>query len=332
MDLKSLTNEQLHQSTKASVGNERDALKIVLLHVVEVQRRHMYLDYGRSSLFEYLTKDMGYANGCAQRRIDAARLSLDVPELIDQLENGDLNLGQVTVVKAALRQVEAENKFITADLKQEVVSEIVGKSIEESQVIVAKSFGVKIKEETKVRHQADESVRLELTLTKEQWVKFQEMRELLSHSTSSGSWDQVFEHVADKVIQEKNKILQRKFSSKKRSVDTKSTQDAKVQTSKKQKVDRNTVSDETESSKSGVRCTSRTAIPSSTLRELFKKQTCCQFEDKKSGRKCGSKWQLQTDHVIPIWAGGDNSLGNLQRLCSKHNRLKYSREAGIRNV
>ena len=142
MDLKSLTNQQLHDSMKVSVGNERDALRVVLLHVAETQRRHSYLDYGRSSLFEYLTIDMAYANGCAQRRIDAARLSFDVPTLIDNLDSGDLNLGQVSVIKMALRQVESEKKFVSAEQKQEEVAEIIRKPVEVSQVIDAQAVGV----------------------------------------------------------------------------------------------------------------------------------------------------------------------------------------------
>ena len=37
----------------------------------------MHLDFGYSSLFDYLTERMGYANGSAQRRIDVALGSLD---------------------------------------------------------------------------------------------------------------------------------------------------------------------------------------------------------------------------------------------------------------
>ncbi|MEQ1878378.1 MAG: HNH endonuclease signature motif containing protein, partial [Bdellovibrionia bacterium] len=53
---------------------------------------------------------------------------------------------------------------------------------------------------------------------------------------------------------------------------------------------------------------------------------CCEFVDPKTGNRCSSKFLLQIDHKIPIWAGGTNEPGNLQLLCSTHNRLKYAIE------
>src|SRR5207253_8723432 len=86
------------------------------------------------------------------------------------------------------------------------------KSYEDSQTTVARSLDIEIKQSPKTQHQADESVRLEVTLSKEQWRKLQQMRELLSSSLPNGSWDQVLEHIANKVIQQKNKISRRPYS------------------------------------------------------------------------------------------------------------------------
>ena len=61
-----------------------------------MERRKLHLTFGYSSLFDYLTKCIGYSNGSAQRRIDAARLADDTPEVIDKLESGELNLAQVS--------------------------------------------------------------------------------------------------------------------------------------------------------------------------------------------------------------------------------------------
>ena len=44
MDLKKLSNSDLHDSFKKSVQAECQALKDVLLHVIEVDRRQMYFD------------------------------------------------------------------------------------------------------------------------------------------------------------------------------------------------------------------------------------------------------------------------------------------------
>ncbi|MBN2184992.1 MAG: HNH endonuclease [Candidatus Krumholzibacteriota bacterium] len=46
------------------------------------------------------------------------------------------------------------------------------------------------------------------------------------------------------------------------------------------------------------------------------------------GRKCGSRHNLQVDHIVPFALGGTNSLDNLQLLCQKHNLLKAEHDFG----
>ena len=363
MNLRSLNNDQLHASFKRHAQREREILCEVLLHVVEAHRRQLYLNFGRTSLYAYMTLDLGYSNNCAQRRIDAARLSQDVPDLIDLMRTGEMNLGKVTTVQSAVRQVALDNnEKVPAELKNEVVFEILGKTVAESEVIVAKNFGVQVKEHTKVKHQADESVRLEVTLSKEQWEKLEEMRALLSQSTKSNNWDHVLEYVAEKVIQQKKKVLKKSAANNDAQkatstthhnefvtdpVSAKSKDDTPTNTSDLDRTASNELKEPENCNEFGKSkpCDNlkkpepsndvpsthfkRTAIPAKTLRALYEQQTCCQYVDKKTGLMCQSKWHLQTDHIVPIWAGGDNSLENLQRLCATHNKLRYQKQAGI---
>ena len=46
------------------------------------------------------------------------------------------------------------------------------------------------------------------------------------------------------------------------------------------------------------------------------------------GRRCGSRHDLQIDHIIPRALGGDNSPANLRLLCGRHNRLEAERVLG----
>ena len=39
------------------------------------------------------------------------------------------------------------------------------------------------------------------------------------------------------------------------------------------------------------------------------------------GRPCGSRWQLELDHVHPVALGGETSMSNLRLLCRAHNQL-----------
>jgi hypothetical protein len=177
-----------------------------------VEQRRLYLKKGHGNLFLYLTLEMGYANGPAQRRIDAARLSVVVPSLIDDIKQGEINLSQVGVVQQSIRQKESELKEAGMKTKQmealdkaELLNQLKNKSVHESEVIVSQMLDLEMKTKAKIQHQKDESIRLEVTFTKAQWQKLERMRSLVSHSVPDGSWEKVFEYVADKIIASKTK-------------------------------------------------------------------------------------------------------------------------------
>ncbi len=54
---------------------------------------------------------------------------------------------------------------------------------------------------------------------------------------------------------------------------------------------------------------------------LARDGACCTFVGA-DGRRCGSTWRLELDHVIPVALGGASSAQNLQVLCGDCNRRK----------
>ena len=59
----------------------------------------------------------------------------------------------------------------------------------------------------------------------------------------------------------------------------------------------------------------RKAIPKSVKATVRRR-------DGNACRKCGSKDDLQFDHIKPVFRGGKNTAKNLQLLCGPHNREK----------
>jgi hypothetical protein len=277
MNLQKLTNEELAENLKSLISKEREILSLILEHILEIDRRKFFLKMAYSSLFDYLTKHLGYSAGSAQRRIDAARLMKEVPELSQKLESGSLNLSQVSLVQKAIRQKKAIVN------KREILESLENKSFFESQSIVSKAFDLEIKEETKITSQKDESIRLEVTLTKSQWEKLQQMKSLLPNG--SGEWSEVLEYLADKVIMQKTK----------------------AKTLPKPSISKTNIS---------------------MRKHIRNRDQCCQHKDKITGRICGTKLNLQIDHIKPLWAGGTSTIENLQLLCANHNRYRYREQSG----
>lgn len=300
MDLRNLSDEALDQSLFSWVKKEKAALKEVLLHIAEVDRRSLYLKMGYSSLNAYLTERMGYDGGSAQRRLDAARLSNQVPTLIASIDRGEVNLSQVTFLQKSLREIKDQNT--SPEVKAQLLEDIKHKSVRETQVTISKALNIELKQVPKITHQANESVRLEVTLSKEQWQKLEQMRELLSNSLPHGAWDQVLEYVADKVIEHKTKITKPR------------QQGDRVSTNKSQSI------------------VTSNHLSVSLKRQALHRDQCCQYKSKLTNQICGTKWNLEVDHIQPLWANGTNTLSNLRVLCSNHNKEVYREQANIRRA
>ncbi len=280
----SLQNHELDQKIKALAKEERELLREVIEHIREADMRRLYLGFAHPSLFEYLVKGCGYSAGSAQRRIDAARLLAAEPALAGKIESGDINLSQVSLLQKAIRQKDksrkSKNHVVTNEEKRDLIAKICNKSSCETQKIIAQDLNIKIMESPKETHQKDESVRLEVTLTKEQWQKLEKARALASNATQSNDWGSVLEYLAEKLIRQKE----------------------------------------------------GSTATMAVKKQVLQRDQGCQYQDKSSGRVCGSQWNLHVDHVQPKWANGTGEKENLQILCQKHNHHRYRQQTGVRFV
>lgn len=299
MNLKKLNKLELDLRIKSLAAQERALLYDILLTIKEIDQRRLYLELGFANLFAYLVEGVGYSAGSAQRRIDAARLLSEVPSLGEKIQSGEVKLHQVSLIQKAAREVfKTTHKNVTPEEKAEILESIANKNFEVSQKEVACYFDIPVVEMTTKSVQADDSVRVSLTLSKELAAKVQKAQELLSHSLESNDLVAYLEYLTDKVIKQKTSVRTA------------------------------TVAVGSDQRKTNVSA----GFSARTKKVILKQQQFCQHKDPQSGKECGSRWFLQIDHKQSRWAGGGNILQNAQVLCAQHNNLKYRKEAGIRLV
>ncbi len=71
-------------------------------------------------------------------------------------------------------------------------------------------------------------------------------------------------------------------------------------------------------------CRSR-YIPTDVRREVWRRDRgCCSYVDQHSGRRCGSRYRLEIDHIVPFALGGATELFNLRLQCGAHHRLRHA--------
>jgi hypothetical protein len=120
MNLTHLTDRALLSDTKALAQEYRRVTLKLLHHLKEIERRRLFSDLGYSSLFDYVVKDLGFSESSAIRRIHAARLLIEIPEIESKIESGSLTLSNLSQASHFFK----EDKNIDLEKKKEIISQI----------------------------------------------------------------------------------------------------------------------------------------------------------------------------------------------------------------
>jgi hypothetical protein len=122
MNLKHLTDTELLKELEKCVQQERHLSIKVLHHLKEVDRRRLYSDQGCKSLYDYVTSKLGYSAGAAYRRVQAARMLAEIPEIEEKIQGGLLTLTHITDAASFFR----ENQIHRTTEKKEILTQVQG--------------------------------------------------------------------------------------------------------------------------------------------------------------------------------------------------------------
>lgn len=295
-DLTTISDTNLKIRIEKLVRHERKITTLLLAHIAEVERRKLHLSWGFSSLFEYLSRGLGYSESAAYRRMQAARAMKQMPELEEKLESGSVNLSQIVLVQAAVKCEQKETgRFVSIERKRDIFLRLENKTKMETQKILDSELV--LPERTAIEtHKKDDSVELTLRLPKEVYDLLQEMKSVYSHIEPNADWVAILKLMALEIKRKKGRAL-----------------DAQKETHGP---------DMTRSFATKKKCRGNN-ISTSVRRFIFARdQGRCQFRGS-DGRLCASPFQLQVDHIQPRFSGGSNEPENLRLLCAAHNRFRY---------
>jgi hypothetical protein len=331
MQLKHLSNQELENQLQRLVRQERKLLHLIVEHIREVESRKLYLEKAYSSLYEYLTKELGYSSSSAQRRIEAARLSKVIPELSVKIESGVVNLSQIGEFSRAIKQKEKESGLrIQPQVKQELLAKIENQSTFATQRILSQELDITLKPVERTQIQKDESVSLQLTLSKVQHAKLLKCKDLAAHillqNHKSTQLSEVVDVLMDSYLKENTVVTKNNVS----------TQDRKESKSNAC-VSNEDAARSVDDANPAVSSTAATAtlrvnksLTPKVRKEILNANPCCQYQDPQTQKICGSSFALEIEHIQPQWAEGSHDRKNLSVLCSQHNKLKYRQQTQIR--
>jgi hypothetical protein len=299
---------------------------VELLSFVEETRAHLELGY--SSLFDYCTKGLGYSESAAYRRIAVSRIIKTQPRVLEELRTGKLNL----TTAAQIAPLVKSESFV------ELVESAVGKTSQEVRLMVARVAEPRAlpKEQLRVvttggaervaelfqvgeisegdgsyfRNKdsgivVDREVRVELrfSIREESQGKLREAQRLLSGKYPRGvSLEELFEELLESYLE--RRAGGRRASGVKRT-----------------------------GGKSARACDGGAGsryVPESVRREVYRRDGGeCSYVGVE-GKRCGSRWDLEIDHIEPHALGGRSEVRNLRLLCRAHNAYRAERTFGKR--
>lgn len=129
--LSTFSDDTLLQEADRLAAHERGATAALICALREVDSRRLYLAEGYSCMFFYCTKRLHLSEQAAYSRIEVARTSRAIPELLESLESGALNLTTSLLLAPHL----------TRDNHESLIGAAAFKSKREVERMLAERFG-----------------------------------------------------------------------------------------------------------------------------------------------------------------------------------------------
>jgi 5-methylcytosine-specific restriction endonuclease McrA len=288
---------------------ENIALAQMLEHLAELDSRQGYRELGYSSLFSFCTKELKYSEASAYRRIAAARVIADHPEVLVKIRDGAMHLCAVAELA----------KVITEENKAELIPAATGASKREVEQVIVPY----LPEEQPKRD------RIVLKRVKASEPESQPLFSALPPVDRSQSVQNACHFAFDadeeflrlykqaKALTGRGAVADVLKAALKKLVEVKSPE--KRQQRRKLR--------------EAARAKSRTRhIPAAVRDEVFIRDggqcTFCSAE----GKRCEETQRLQVDHIKPFALGGSHEAANLRLLCPAHNKLMAERVFGKEKI
>ncbi|MEA2113543.1 MAG: HNH endonuclease signature motif containing protein [Patescibacteria group bacterium] len=335
--------DHLHKHYKMVAVRYRKTQGELLDCTQKADEEKLYLYKGYKSLFDYLVRDLGLSESTTCDIINVARTAKIVPQLKEQLEQGQSGISKLRKICPVLKKAYAENK-------PEEIAEWLKKTVtmctREIEKEVAKVSPAPRRKES-IRRINENTSSLNINLSDEE-------RELLKKAQNlSSSKNKSCQNMTETIVQALQEFVEKHDPVKKaeRQKERQQKKESAAQTAELQSVTDDSKEaesiietdgkknesvtsfypeeDKTESvtnDKSETEKTGRQSISATIVHEVNRRDGGQCTYVSPDGRRCECNRFLHFHHVKPVAHGGENTVENLITLCSAHHRLLHENE------
>lgn len=355
MELKKLNDQELLNRTKQLVQIERKVLTRILHHLLEVYRRKLFCDLGYKSLFEYAVKELSYSEGQAGRRIQAMRALKEFPQIEKKIEDGKLSLSNISQAQSYFREAQKtqSEKEMTSEEKLKIFASLENKSAREGQKELLKLQPDQPLPKERERMISETHTEVSFILTEDVRNQLEEVRSLIGLKGSSMSLAELVEEMAALSIQS---LKEKRFGKKRARKPSEQNLKPTAQDNHKRTI--TPTPEELLTSKDSARWPNPSTLqpesssaieikpaPQRTSKDSLKPSTGAgsskspryiskairyQIWQRDQGRcsHCGSRQNLNDDHIKPVALGGGSDTPNLRLLCFNCNQRQAIKTFG----
>jgi 5-methylcytosine-specific restriction endonuclease McrA len=365
MSLKNLSNCELILSTRSALRDLRQAEVHLLRHFGEIAKRRLWTEAG--SLYKFLARTFELTDDQIYPRLQALRLLQALPELEVKLESGQLSVTNALKAQQVFA-AESKKRLVPLEEKRELMASLENASTREADRVLAIRYPQSKSLPEMIRPVAANQNLIQFYVDDETLKQIEELKARFSHQMPSGRMEDLIKILIRKVNRpakprakrtqtaqtaqtlqtvKVEQVEQTEQAEQRHRVATNSQgqPDAQAQKSAKERA-RTQSSSPTQDSKT-TQVPNHDPVPSSNQvkkivtkarsryisvvakRELEKtRANGCAHKDRGTGRRCGSTYFLQMDHVHEFSCGGSNAVDNLQWLCGFHNRHRFETGGG----
>ena len=130
--LSKVSDTNLITKLKTLVGDERKVTAQILRYLCEVRRR-LFAEYGYPSLYAFCMKFLNYTEGQTQRRLEAMKVTSEIPEVEGKIQDGSLSLTAVAQAQSYFKSQEKACKPLDVEIKKEILKALENKSTRECE-------------------------------------------------------------------------------------------------------------------------------------------------------------------------------------------------------
>lgn len=189
----------LLEKIKSLVKLEQRTTAEILKSLCQVEKDKLYIDLGYSSLFRYLCEELGHSEGEATRRINACRMMKEFPQIQEKVQNGELNLTNLSRAAQTFKQCN-----LNTVEKSKVLEKIENKSTREVDQILFSLTDTKVEVKEKQRRVSKDQVAVSLVLNDEEIAQIEKLKGRMNRAKNLTTKELIMNLVAKELKKSEN--------------------------------------------------------------------------------------------------------------------------------